>query len=206
MSRMVTVSIEEVNEGQSVPKFRLNDGAKLPSFARHARALLDLSDQYRSLAGPIRAAIDEVLASQELHSRAQRSKHLKRRSPNIARPPNAIGVSSGTDALLAILMALGDRARRRRYHERPTHSSPPAVASRGWARRRSSSISIPATYNISTAALDEYLTETVSRAKMRSCVIRMVKSRARHRSRPSLRPLLRDGCRFMQLAGTFQLR
>jgi dTDP-4-amino-4,6-dideoxygalactose transaminase len=68
--------------------------------------LLDLSEQYLSLADPIRRRLDEVLASQRFIL-----------GPNVAKfedaiakftgAEHAIGVSSGTDALLAVLMALG---------------------------------------------------------------------------------------------------
>ena len=67
--------------------------------------LLDLSEQYEALANPIRKRIDEILASQRFIL-----------GPNVERLENAIcqfngarhaiGVSSGTDALLAVLMAM----------------------------------------------------------------------------------------------------
>src|ERR1700716_621517 len=68
--------------------------------------LLDLSEQYRFLAEPIRQRIDKVLASQ----RFILGPNVEAFESAICRftgAPHAIGVSSGTDALLAILMALG---------------------------------------------------------------------------------------------------
>src|SRR5438874_12402600 len=68
--------------------------------------LLDLREQYRALVEPIREAIDAVLASQRFILGPQVEAFEKAiRAYCDAR--NAIGVSSGTDALLAILMALG---------------------------------------------------------------------------------------------------
>src|SRR5437870_10070887 len=67
--------------------------------------LLDLSEQYRTLAKPIRTEIDTVLASQRFilgpHVEA-----FEKAICTYCGTPHAIGVSSGTDALLAILMAL----------------------------------------------------------------------------------------------------
>ncbi len=68
--------------------------------------LLDLSEQYRSLAGPIRERLDEIFATQ----RFVLGPNLERFEKAIAQfigTPHAIGVSSGTDALLVIYMALG---------------------------------------------------------------------------------------------------
>jgi dTDP-4-amino-4,6-dideoxygalactose transaminase len=67
--------------------------------------LLDLSEQYRVLAGPIRQQIDEVLASQRfiLGPKAQK---FEQALCQYTGAPFAIGVSSGTDALLSVLMAL----------------------------------------------------------------------------------------------------
>ena len=70
--------------------------------------LLDLSEQYRALAEPIRAQLDEVLASQNFIL-GPKVAAFEEAIAQLLRRPNAIGVSSGTDALLAILMSLGDR-------------------------------------------------------------------------------------------------
>jgi dTDP-4-amino-4,6-dideoxygalactose transaminase len=68
--------------------------------------LLDLREQYRSLAEPIREAIDAVLASQRFILGPQ-LEAFETAICAYCDAPHAIGVSSGTDALLAILMALG---------------------------------------------------------------------------------------------------
>jgi dTDP-4-amino-4,6-dideoxygalactose transaminase len=80
--------------------------AKLPSYLPMRVPLLDLGEQYRALSEPIREAIDEVLASHRfiLGPKAQAFEKAIAASCNA---PHAVGVSSGTDALLAILMALG---------------------------------------------------------------------------------------------------
>jgi len=68
--------------------------------------LLDLSEQYRQLSGQLRTRIDAVLASQQfiLGPNVERFENAICRFTGAA---HAIGVSSGTDALLAILMAMG---------------------------------------------------------------------------------------------------
>src|SRR5260370_33367498 len=68
--------------------------------------MLDLREQYRALAEPIQAAIDAVLKSQRfiLGSQVEGFEKAIRAYCNA---PYAVGVSSGTDPLLAILMALG---------------------------------------------------------------------------------------------------
>src|ERR1700730_5840606 len=67
--------------------------------------LLDLSEQYRQLSGQLRTRIDAVLASQQfiLGPNVERFENAICRFTGAS---HAIGVSSGTDALLAILMAL----------------------------------------------------------------------------------------------------
>src|SRR5207302_6181787 len=67
--------------------------------------LLDLSEQYRALAEEIRAATDEVLASQRFILGPQLTE-FEKAAARYCGVPDAIGVSSGTDALLAVLMAL----------------------------------------------------------------------------------------------------
>jgi dTDP-4-amino-4,6-dideoxygalactose transaminase len=84
----------------------LNGVANLPSYSAMRVPLLDLSEQYRALAEPIREAIDEVLASHRFIL-GPRVETLERAICAYCDTPHAVGVSSGTDALLAILMALG---------------------------------------------------------------------------------------------------
>ena len=68
--------------------------------------LLDLSEQYRTLAEPIREAIDTVLTSQRFILEPQ-VEAFEKAIRAYCDAPYAVGISSGTDALLAILMALG---------------------------------------------------------------------------------------------------
>src|SRR5437763_11813599 len=68
--------------------------------------LLDLSEQYRALAEPIRAYIDEVFATQSFIL-GPKVAAFEEAICRYCATPNAIGVSSGTDALLAVFMALG---------------------------------------------------------------------------------------------------
>src|SRR2546430_10392874 len=68
--------------------------------------MLDLSEQYRSLAEPIRNEIEQVLASQRFIL-GPKLEEFEQSIASYLGVPHAIGVSSGTDALLAALMALG---------------------------------------------------------------------------------------------------
>ena len=68
--------------------------------------LLDLSEQYRALADPIREAINEVLASHRFIL-GQKVEAFEKAICAYSNTSHAVGVSSGTDALLAIFMALG---------------------------------------------------------------------------------------------------
>ena len=67
--------------------------------------LLDLGEQYRALAAPIRQQIDEVLQSQRFIL-GPKVEQFERALCDYIGTKFAIGVSSGTDALLAVLMAL----------------------------------------------------------------------------------------------------
>src|SRR5438045_4977231 len=67
--------------------------------------LLDLSEQYRVLANEIRTAIDEVLASQRFIL-GPKLEEFEKATAQYCGVPHAIGVSSGTDALLTVFMAL----------------------------------------------------------------------------------------------------
>ena len=68
--------------------------------------LLDLSEQYRALEGEIRTAIERVLASQRFILGPE-VEAFEKSVADYCGTAHAIGVSSGTDALLAVLMALG---------------------------------------------------------------------------------------------------
>jgi len=67
--------------------------------------LLDLSEQYRALSEEIRAATDQVLSSQRFIL-GPKLAEFEKAAAEYCGAPHAIGVSSGTDALLAVLMAL----------------------------------------------------------------------------------------------------
>jgi dTDP-4-amino-4,6-dideoxygalactose transaminase len=67
--------------------------------------LLDLSGQYRTLSEEIRVAADEVLSSQRFIL-GPKLAEFEKAVANYCGSPHAIGVSSGTDALLSVLMAL----------------------------------------------------------------------------------------------------
>ncbi len=84
----------------------LNGMAKLPSYLTMRVPLLDLSEQYRSLGDSIREAINDVLASR-CFILGPKVEAFEKAMCAYCNTPHAIGVSSGTDALLAILMALG---------------------------------------------------------------------------------------------------
>jgi len=79
---------------------------KLPSYLAMRVPLLDLGEQYRALADPIREAIDEVLVSRRFIL-GPRVEAFEKALCAYCNSPHAVGVSSGTDALLGILMALG---------------------------------------------------------------------------------------------------
>ena len=117
--------------------------------------LLDLSEQYAALAQPIRSAIDEVLATQNFILGPK----LEAFEQEIARycgSPHAIGVSSGTDALLAIFMAMGLGP-----GDAVLTSDYSFFATGGCVARVGATpvfIDVdPVTYNISPAALELYL-------------------------------------------------
>ena len=125
--------------------------------------LLDLSEQYASLAGPIRAEIEEVLATQKFIL-GPKVEVFEAALAGYCGSPHAIGVSSGTDALLAVFMALGLGP-----GDAVVTSAYSFFATGGCiARVGATPIFVdidPATYNISPRALENYLTKSCSRGE-----------------------------------------
>jgi dTDP-4-amino-4,6-dideoxygalactose transaminase len=123
--------------------------------------LLDLSQQYAALADPIRAEIEEVLATQNFIL-GPKVAAFEAAIANYCGAPLAIGVSSGTDALLAVFMAMGfgpgDAVLTSDYSFFATGSCVTRVGATPVF------IDIdPVTYNISPAALERYLSESCRR-------------------------------------------
>ena len=123
--------------------------------------LLDLSEQYRALAGPIRAEMDEVLASQNFIL-GPKVAAFEEAICRYCSTPNAIGVSSGTDALLAVLMALGVGPGDAVITSAYSFFATGACVARVGATPVFIDIE-PETYNISARALEKYLSESCRR-------------------------------------------
>ena len=125
--------------------------------------LLDLSEQYRALSEEIRAATDEVLASQRFIL-GPKLAEFEKAIADYCHVPHAVGVSSGTDALLAVLMALeiglGDAVITTAYSFFATGG----CISRVGATPVFIDID-PETYNISASALKRYLDKDCHRVE-----------------------------------------
>jgi dTDP-4-amino-4,6-dideoxygalactose transaminase len=119
--------------------------------------LLDLGEQYRSLASPIRQGIDEVLASQHFIL-GPKVEAFEKEVAAYTGAAHAIGVSSGTDALLAILMSLGFGPNDAVITTAFTFFATAGCIARVGATPIFVDID-PATYNISPPALEKFLSE-----------------------------------------------
>lgn len=119
--------------------------------------LLDLTEQYRTLAEPIRTEIDAVLASQRFILGPQ-VKAFEEAICTYCGVGHAIGVSSGTDALLAILMALGIGRGDAVVTTAYSFFAAAGCIARVGARPVLIDID-PATCNISPAAIQRYIAE-----------------------------------------------
>jgi dTDP-4-amino-4,6-dideoxygalactose transaminase len=119
--------------------------------------LLDLSEQYRTLAKPIQTEIDAVLASQRFILGPQ-VEAFEKAICTYCGAAHAIGVSSGTDALLAILMALEIGRHDAVITTAYTFFATAGCIARVGARPVFVDID-PATGNISPAAIQRYIAE-----------------------------------------------
>ena len=123
--------------------------------------LLDLSQQYAALAEPIRAQVEEVLSTQNFIL-GPKVEAFETAVADYCRAPHAIGVSSGTDALLAVFMALGLGP-----GDAVVTSDYSFFATGGCIARVGATpvfIDIdPVTYNLSTTELEQYLTRSCRR-------------------------------------------
>ncbi len=117
--------------------------------------LLDLREQYRALAEPIQAAIDAVLRSQRFILGPQ-VEAFEKAICAYCNATYAVGVSSGTDALLAILMALGIGRGDAVITTPYTFLATAGCIARVGAKPLFVDIN-PATYNISPCAIQEYI-------------------------------------------------
>jgi len=123
--------------------------------------LLDLSEQYRVLAEPIRREFDEIIASQSFIL-GPKVEEFERALAEYCGAKHAIGVSSGTDALLAILMTLGIRPGDAVVTTAYTFFATGGCIARVGARPIFVDID-PVTFNIAPDAIAEFLERRCSR-------------------------------------------
>jgi len=117
--------------------------------------LLDLKPQYRTMAGEIQAAIERVCASQQFIL-GPGVKELEASIASYSQCRHGIGVSSGTDALLLALMALGIGPGDAVITSPFTFFATAGTIARAGARPLFCDID-PVTFNLSPAALEAFI-------------------------------------------------
>src|SRR5437870_5097531 len=130
--------------------------------------LLDLSEQYRTLIEPIREAIDAVLTGHRFILGPQ-VEAFEKAICAYCGARYALGVSSGTDALLAILMALGVGPGDAVITTAYTFFATAGCIARLGARPVFVDID-PTTFNISPAALSDFLERSCQRNAQKNLV------------------------------------
>ncbi len=117
--------------------------------------LLDLKPQYRTMAGEIQAAIEKVCESQQFIL-GPGVKELEASIASYSQCRHGIGVSSGTDALLLALMALGIGPGDAVITSPFTFFATAGTIARAGARPLFCDID-PVTFNLSPAALEAFI-------------------------------------------------
>ncbi|TLZ55489.1 MAG: DegT/DnrJ/EryC1/StrS family aminotransferase [Gammaproteobacteria bacterium] len=117
--------------------------------------LLDLKPQYRTMAGEIQAAIEKVCESQQFIL-GPGVKELEASIASYSQCRHGIGVSSGTDALLLALMALGIGPGDAVITSPFTFFATAGTIARAGARPLFCDID-PVTFNLSPAALETFI-------------------------------------------------